>query len=164
LVNGWLNKSNLEEFYLMELGSTIIICFVIAWAIQYAMTYFQMRRFNKRLNELKKIGITSVGMSGSAYKRRTYAVLVIDKDEKILKAEQFSGWTVFAGLKPVKELEGLSTKDIMDDTVAIAIPPKMRNAFKNSVQQIENARKRAAEQGSQDNHEQSAKNIPGEKL
>ena len=144
----------------MELGSTIIICFVIAWAIQYAMTYFQMRRFNKRLNELKKIGITSVGMSGSAYKRRTYAVLVIDKDEKILKAEQFSGWTVFAGLKPVKELEGLSTKDIMDDTVAIAIPPKMRNAFKIRSSRLKMP-ERAAEQGSQDNHEQSMKNIQG---
>jgi DNA-binding transcriptional regulator of glucitol operon len=147
----------------MKLGSTIILCFVIAWVIQYTMTYFQMRRFNKRLNELKKIGITSVGMSGSVYKRRTYAVLVINKDEKILKAEQFSGWTVFAGLKPVVELEGLSTKDILDDTVTIAIPSKTRSAFKNAVQQIENAKKKAEEQGLQDNREQSAKNIPGEK-
>jgi len=90
-------------------------------------------------------------------------VLVIDKDGKILKAEQFSGWTVFAGLKPVVELEGLSTKDILDDTVTIAIPPKTRSAFKNAVQQIENAKKKAEEQGLQDNREQSAKNIPGEK-
>lgn len=123
----------------MELGSTLIIGFVIAWIIQFAMTFLQMRRFNKRLTELRRLGTTAVGMSGSMYKRRTYGVLVINKDEKILHAEQFSGWTVFASLKPVKELEGLTTKDIMDESMELPVSKKTRNAFQNAVQQIENA-------------------------
>jgi len=145
----------------MQLGSAIIICFVIAWVIQYTMTYFQMRRFNKRIAEFKKLGTTSIGMAGSVYKRRTYGVLVIDKDEKILKAEQLSGWTVFAGLKPVKVLEGLSTKEVMDDSIEIAIPLKVRRAFQNAIQQIENARMKTAEQKISGDIKQSEK-ISGE--
>ena len=133
----------------MQLGSTIIIIFVAAWLIQYMMTFFQMRRYNKRLSELKKMGPTAVGMSGSMYKRRAYGVLVFDQNDKVVCAEQFSGWTVFAGLKPVKELEGLSLNDIKDENVELTISKKIRSAFINAVDQIENARKKAAEVAAQ---------------
>ncbi|RJQ42406.1 MAG: transcriptional regulator [Anaerolineaceae bacterium] len=146
----------------MELGSTLIIGFVIAWIIQFAMTFLQMRRFNKRLTELRRLGTTAVGMSGSMYKRRTYGVLVINKDEKILHAEQFSGWTVFASLKPVKELEGLTTKDIMDESMELPVSKKTRNAFQNAVQQIENAKKKAAEQQAQVKNERMPESLPGD--
>jgi DNA-binding transcriptional regulator of glucitol operon len=129
----------------MKLGSTIIIAFVIAWVIQFAMTYLQMQRYNKRLKELRKDGTTATGMSGSMYKRRAYGVLVINEDEKILHAEQFSGWTVFASLKPVKELEGLSIHDLMDENTELPISKKIRSAFQNAVEEIEKAKKKAAE-------------------
>jgi len=133
----------------MQLGSTLIVAFVIAWIIQYGMTFFQMRRYNKRLNELKKMGPTSVGMSGSMYKRRAYGVLVFDDQEKIVRAEQFSGWTVFASLKPVKELEGLTLNDVKDESIELPISKKIRSAFANAVAQIENARKKAADAAAQ---------------
>lgn len=146
----------------MNLGSTLIIGFVIAWVIQFVMTYFQMRRFNKRLAELRKVGPTAVGMAGSTYKRRTYGVLVIDKDENILHAEQFSGWTVFAGLKPVKELEGLTTANITDELLELPVPKKTRDAFKNAVQQIEIAKKKADEQKASIKNGQISENLPGD--
>jgi len=129
----------------MQLGAAIIIIFVLAWALQFAMSYFQMRRFYKRVGQLRKDGITSVGMSGSMYKRRIYGVLTVDKTDKILHAEQLSGWTVFASLKPVKEVEGLYIKDIMDDSSELSISKKLRSAFQSSVNEIEKARKKAAE-------------------
>jgi len=150
------------ELNSMNLGSTLIIGFVIAWIIQFGMTFFQMRRFNKRLMELRKLGTTAVGMSGSMYKRRTYGVLVIDKNEKILHAEQFSGWTVFASLKPVKELEGLTTADIMNESIELPVSKKTRNAFQNAVQQIENAKKKADEQQAQAKNEQIPENLSGD--
>lgn len=133
----------------MKLGSTIIIAFVIAWILQYIMTYFQMRRYHKRLNELRKDGLLATGMSGSMYKRKTYGILVVDKDERILHAEQLSGWTVFATLKPVNGLVGLSTKDIMDDSLELPVPKKIRSAFQNAVEQIEKAKEKKAEKDSQ---------------
>jgi len=129
----------------MQLGAAIIIIFVLAWALQFAMSYFQMHRFYKRVGQLRKDGITSVGMSGSMYKRRIYGVLTVDKTDKILHAEQLSGWTVFASLKPVKEVEGLYINDIMDDSSELSISKKLRSAFQSSVNEIEKARKKAAE-------------------
>lgn len=146
----------------MNLGSTLIIGFVIAWVIQFVMTYFQMRRFNKKLSQFKKLGTTAVGMSGSMYKRRTYGVLVIDKNEKILHAEQFSGWTVFASLKPVQELEGLTPADIMNESLELPITKKTRSAFQNAVQQIENAKKKADEQKALIKNGQISENLPGD--
>ncbi|NMC47252.1 MAG: hypothetical protein GYA52_10560 [Chloroflexi bacterium] len=129
----------------MQLGSTIIVAFVIAWVIQYAMTYFQMRRYNQRLNEMKKMGPTAVGMSGSVYKRRAYGILVFDDQERIIHAEQFSGWTVFASLKPVKELEGLTLTQVKDESMELPLSKKIRSAFINAVDQVEQARTKAAE-------------------
>jgi DNA-binding transcriptional regulator of glucitol operon len=129
----------------MQLGTAIIIILVIAWALQFAMSYFQMRRFYKRVSQLRKDGVTSIGMSGSMYKRRIYGVLTVDKTDKILHDEQLSGWTVFASLKPVKDVEGLYIKDIMDDSMKLSISKKLRSAFQNSFNEIEKARKKAAE-------------------
>ncbi len=128
----------------MKLGSTIIIAFVIAWIIQFGMTYLQMKRYQKRIKELRKDGTTATGMSGSMYKRRAYGVLVIDRNEKIIHAEQFSGWTVFASLKPVKELEGLFTQDILNENLELPIPNKIRSAFQNAVEEIEKAKEKTS--------------------
>lgn len=133
----------------MQLGSAIFLVFIVAWVIQFGMTFFQLRRYNKRVAELKKMGPTAVGMSGSMYKRRAYGVLVFDDQEKIVRAEQFSGWTVFASLKPVKELEGLTLQDIKDESVELPISKKIRSAFINAVDQVEYARKKAAEAAAQ---------------
>ena len=146
----------------MQLGSTIIIIFVVAWVIQYALTFFQMRRYNKRLSELKKLGPTAVGLSGSMYKRRAYGVLVFDDKDTIIRAEQFSGWTVFAGLKPVKELEGLTLNDVKKESVELPISKKIRSAFINAVDQVEAARKKAVEAAAQAQDEkQLAENLSG---
>ena len=85
-------------------------------------------------------------MSGSMYKRRAYGILVFNDKDTILHAEQFSGWTVFAGLKPVKELEGLTLNDVKNLEVELPISKKIRSAFINAVEQVEAARKKAAEE------------------
>ena len=71
-------------------------------------------------------------------------MIVLDKNEKILHAEQFSGWTVFAGLKPVKELEGLSIKDVMDESIELPIPKKILSAFRNAILEYQKAKEKAA--------------------
>jgi glucitol operon activator protein len=144
----------------MKLGSTLFIALFTAWVIQFAMTYFQMRRYYKRIGELRREGPTATGMSGSMYKRRVYGVLVLDENEKILHAEQFSGWTVFAGLKPVKELEGLSIKDIMDEGVELPISKKVRNAFQNAVLEYQKAMDKANNNTLQNNVANISGNTP----
>jgi DNA-binding transcriptional regulator of glucitol operon len=128
-------------------GSAIIIMLAIAWLIQFGLSFFQMRRFYRRVAALHKFGSVWIGMEGSAWKRRQYAVLVVDKDNIIRRAEQLSGWTILAALKPVYGLDGRPISDLKDDSIDLPIKPKLLLAFRNAVKHIEEhaARKAAKE-------------------
>jgi DNA-binding transcriptional regulator of glucitol operon len=106
-----------------------------------------MRRFYRRVAALHKFGAVWIGMEGTAWKRRQYAVLVVDKENIIRRAEQLSGWTILAALKPVSGLDGRPISDLMDDTIELPINKKLLLAFRNAVKHIEEhaARKAAKE-------------------
>jgi glucitol operon activator protein len=128
-------------------GSAIIILLAAAWLLQFALSYFQMRRFYGRIAKLHKFGSVWIGMEGSAWKRRQYVALVIDKNNIIQKAEQLSGWTIIASLKPVQGLDGRPISDLKDDTIELPVKGKLLLAFRNAVQLIEeNAARKAAKE------------------
>jgi DNA-binding transcriptional regulator of glucitol operon len=117
--------------------TAIILLLVAAWIAQLALALWQTRRYLRRVATLRKDGKTSVGMAGSAWRTRTYAVLVVDDESKIIHAEQFSGWTVFATLKPVPDLVGHTLTEILEGEPEIfGIKKKMFLAFQNSASEF----------------------------
>lgn len=127
-------------------ATVIILMLAIMWALQYALSFWQMRRYYRRLAELRREGMVWVGMAGSAWRRRQYAVLVVDRDNRIVRAEQLSGWTVLAALKPVPELEGRPASDLTDDALELPVSGKLLLALRDAVKHMEAyARKKAAE-------------------
>ena len=86
-----------------------------AYGVQLFLTGWQAKRYYKRLKELRKDGLTSVGMAGGKWTGRTYGVLVIDEDKKIVHAEKMSGMTIFSGLRPVEGLVGLDVAELLDE-------------------------------------------------
>lgn len=128
-------------------AAVIIIGLAVAWTLQYILAFWQMRRYYRRLAELRKKGLVSIGMSGSAWRRRQYAVLVVNKldHEKIVCVEQLSGWTVMATLKPVPGFEGRPVNDLLDDNVALPVSPKLLLALRDAVKHLrEHAERMAA--------------------
>jgi DNA-binding transcriptional regulator of glucitol operon len=135
--------------------SWVFIALAVAWLLQLYLSYFQMRRFYGRVSELRRTynGITSIGMEGSAWKRRQYAVIVADKDKRILAVEQLSGWTILAKLQPVKGLEGLTFDDLFDESSNLPVNRKLLLAMRNAAQHIlkaEEAKKEEANAPAQD--------------
>ncbi len=124
--------------------SVIIIVLVLAWVIQYLLSFWQLRRFYKRIHELRHYGSVWIGREGSAWKGRQYAVLVVNKEKMITKVEQFSGWTVLAALKPVAGLEGRPISDLLDDSIELPVSKKMLLALRNAVKYIKETEERAA--------------------
>jgi DNA-binding transcriptional regulator of glucitol operon len=135
-------------------GSAIIILLAFAWLLQFGLSFFQMRRFYRRIAVLHKYGSVWIGMEGTAWKRRQYAVLVVDKENIIRRAEELSGWTILATLKPVAGLDGRPISDLKDDTIDLPVKGKLLLAFRNAVKLIEehSARKAARENESTDEH------------
>jgi DNA-binding transcriptional regulator of glucitol operon len=125
-------------------ATAIILCLASAWLIQFLFSYLQMRRFYSRINKLHRDGSVWIGMAGSAWRRRQYAVLVVDKNDKVVHVEQLSGWTVLATLKPVPGVDGITLADITDDGVQLPVNKKLLLAMRNAVKHIQDAREKAA--------------------
>jgi len=116
--------------------SFILLSLVFVWLLQLCFSFLQIKRFNARIVELRKQGSkTAVGMVGNTYKRRAYGVIVVNEDMRIVAAEQFSGWTVFAQLKPAPSLVGMPLSEI-DAEPKFSIKPKTWQAFRNAAHYI----------------------------
>ncbi len=126
-------------------AAIILFGLVIMWIIQFGLAYKQMKSFYKRLVVLRKNGLTAVGLSGGRLKGRAYAVLTVDENYRIVHAEQFSGWTVFAKLKPVPQLMGMSLQELLKNEATLPVPKKLRTAFGNAARDIQTARDKKIE-------------------
>ena len=125
-----------------ENGGTILLGLIVFWFAQYIGAYWQMRRFYRRMTELRKGGLTAVGLNGDRYKGRAYAVLTIDENDRIVHAEQFSGWTVFARLQPVPNMEGLNLDDVLTNDIRLPVSKKLQTAFANAARDLREAREK----------------------
>lgn len=84
----------------------LFLVIAVLWLAQFAMAWWQLRRFHMRIAELRKTGRTAVGLKGNRLSGRTYAVLTVDTHGIIQSAEVFDGWTIFSQLRPVAWLQG----------------------------------------------------------
>jgi glucitol operon activator protein len=119
-------------------ATVIIIALAFVWTLQYLLTFRQMRRFYRRIAQLRRDGVLSVGMAGSTWRRKQYAVLVVDEHCGIVHAEQLSGWTVFARLKPIPGLVGQPMNHLWTDDVEVPVPPKLLRALRDASTYIKN--------------------------
>lgn len=121
---------------------------VIMWALQFGLTYFQMRKYTKRLKVIRQDGLTSVGMSGGKYKGRTYGILTVDENNKVIHAEKMAGWTNFSNLRTVPDLVGLTLDQILDEELELPIKNKLLLAFRTAANDLLEARKKGLDKDS----------------
>lgn len=86
----------------------------VAWVLQLWLSMQQMRRFYRRLAQLRRLGRTAMGIGGGMYRGRAYAVLVADSSDRVIHAEVMTGISVFASLKEVPGLTGWSLKSLCE--------------------------------------------------
>lgn len=91
----------------------VFLVVAAAWAIQFILSYYQLRRFHRQLAALRKLGRVSVGMYGNRWRGRTYGVIVADQHDLVRHAAALTGWTVFSNLQPVSGLNGMRVDAIL---------------------------------------------------
>lgn len=127
--------------------TSILLALGLVWIINLTLSGFQTKRFHQRVIALRKHGTyTAVGQSGTNIKLKQYVVLVVDEDEddgveKVVVAERLAGLTVFANLKPVPQLVGMTLDDIENGEKPESLPEKTWSAAKSSVGFIRTAQK-----------------------
>jgi DNA-binding transcriptional regulator of glucitol operon len=110
----------------------IFLILAASYALQLLLTGWQAKRYFRRVKELRKQGLLSVGLAGGKWSGRTYAVLVVDEDFNILHAEKLSGMTIFSQLKSVDEFLGLNVQEVLDETREFSVKKKLLTAFRNA--------------------------------
>ncbi len=118
----------------------VALAALLLWLIQWALAYRQARLFQKRISGLRKLGRCATGMAGGRYRGRVYAVLVANPaTHTIVKAEQLSGFTVFAKLKPVQQLEGRSLGELLAPEAPLieGVSQRLQEAARSAAQAIQ---------------------------
>jgi DNA-binding transcriptional regulator of glucitol operon len=124
----------------------LLLALAAVWALQLVLSLYQSKRFHRTVFELRKEGDkASVGMTGSNWKRKVYAVVVVDEDRETVHAYKLDGFTVFANLEPVPELVGLPLARFEKSEPVSGVTRKVWTAFQNAAGYIRDADAKAAE-------------------
>lgn len=124
----------------------LFLLIALAWILQLALSLLQTRRFHRRIAELRRGSYaTATGLAGNNWQRKVYGVLVVDEDYTVTHAEMMAGFTVFADLKPVPELAGLSIERIEQPDPVEGIKKKAWTAFQNAAVYLRSHREEAGD-------------------
>lgn len=85
----------------------LIILFCAAFALQYLLTFVQMKSFNTSYRRLRKQGRVAIGKSKGAFRAGAIAMFAIDESGNILEGSYMQGITVFARFRELKGFEGM---------------------------------------------------------
>ena len=108
---------------------------VVGWVLQGVFSFWQAKRFYGRIQQLRTLGRTAVGVAGSIYRTKAYGVLAVDRENRIVRAEKLSGFTFLAQPKPVQQLAGMTLSDFLSGPVE-GLSPKLYDAFKMAAESL----------------------------
>lgn len=84
----------------------LIILIGASWLMQSVFGFLQIRHFNRKYAEMRKLGRVAIGRKTAMFKAGTVVMFAIDRQNKIMKASKMQGVTVLSRVKPLKGFEG----------------------------------------------------------
>jgi DNA-binding transcriptional regulator of glucitol operon len=131
---------------------TVVVALAAAWFGQILLSSHQMRRFHRVSQQWRREGSAmAIGLAGTTYRSKTYAVVVVDDDRRVVRAGRLSGFTVAAGMKPVPEVVGMHLDRIGRGEPPAGVSPKTWAALDHAASFIRRKlEKEAAEMESRD--------------
>lgn len=84
----------------------IIVLIGCSWLLQSILGFLQIRHFNRKYAEMRKLGRVAIGKKTAMFRAGTVVMFAIDRKNTILKAARMQGVTVFSGVRNMKGFEG----------------------------------------------------------
>lgn len=84
----------------------VIILIGFSWLLQSIFGFLQIKHFNKKYAELRKLGRVAIGKRTGVFKSGTVVMFAIDPKNNILKATKMQGVTVLSRVRNLKGFEG----------------------------------------------------------
>ena len=98
----------------MDIGFLVALA-VIVWVLQTVLGFYQFKKFNNHLKNLRREGRVAIGRARGRFSAGVLVLFVIDANCKILKGEIMKGRTVFAGFKPFEKFNGLTLFELSEN-------------------------------------------------
>ena len=108
----------------------IVVALALAWFVQIVLSSWQMMRFHKRNQELRKLGTyMATGVAGTTYRRKVYATVVADDTHRVVAAGRLSGFTIAAGMKETDDIVGLHVDEVGEGEPPEGMSQKVWDAY-----------------------------------
>lgn len=121
--------------------ATLLVGAVVAlWVVQIALGYRQAIHLSRRIADLRRRGTVAVGMGRGRFRSRTYAIVAVDRTDRIIEASVLRGWTTAAAAKPIPELTGVSLDASDQDRVMVTQDPALQAALRQAFQALRDRR------------------------
>jgi DNA-binding transcriptional regulator of glucitol operon len=89
----------------------VLILVGFSWLLQSILGFLQIKHFNKKYTELRKLGRVAIGKKTGLIKAGTVVMFAIDRKNNILRASKMQGTTV---LSRVRNLNGFEGKNFLN--------------------------------------------------
>ncbi|MGX7112307.1 transcriptional regulator GutM [Gemella cuniculi] len=110
------------------------ILFILAFILQYALTYVQLNSFKRSYSKLRKHGRVVIGRKKGAARAGAIVMLAIDNNDKVITGEAMQGVTVLARFKNFDYFNGLKVGTISrEDCKAIKLSKSLTSAVLDGV-------------------------------
>lgn len=105
----------------------LIICFGLAFVLQYILTMMQMKSFTQHYGKLRRIGRVAIGKQKGGFKSGAIAMFAIDDKGDIIQGSYLTGVTVLARFKTISGFEGKNIASLCEED-AKNYPKQVRKA------------------------------------
>lgn len=93
----------------------IAVLVLLAFILQYALTYLQMKGFNTHYKSLRRKGRVAIGRKKGALRAGAIVLLAIDDKADIISGSYLQGITVLARFRKLEKFNGMNIADITED-------------------------------------------------
>jgi DNA-binding transcriptional regulator of glucitol operon len=84
----------------------VLILVGFSWLLQSILGFLQIKHFNKKYTELRKLGRVAIGKKTGLIKAGTVVMFAIDRKNNILRASKMQGTTVLSRVRNLNGFEG----------------------------------------------------------
>ena len=123
--------------------ATLVGVVVVLWVVQLILSYRQAIGMSRRIVALRRMGTVAVGLGRGRLRSRTYAVVSIDRSDKVAGVEVLRGWTTMSQPKPVPSLVGIDYLALCASPSVEALDEPLQAALCQAVTVLREAREAA---------------------
>jgi DNA-binding transcriptional regulator of glucitol operon len=120
---------------------------IAAWILQIVLSYRQAIAFGRRVADMRRLGTVTVGLGRGRFRGRTYAVVAVGRDDRVIAAEVLKGWSTLSKPRPIPDLTGLPFERLCETPAVAKLDAALRAALCQVVETLRKDRAAKAREG-----------------